>query len=116
MSHHANYKINLWIRRDALYFVMLSLCCEVYVSEIHFLNEFNCFLGGFFFYIFVSFSMINADFCTGSVLISFGAVLGKTSPVQLLVMAVFEVTLFAVNEFILLSLLGVSYCIKIFIL
>lgn len=56
-----------------------------------------------------SFSMINADFCTGSVLISFGAVLGKTSPVQLLVMAMFEVTLFAVNEFILLSLLGVSY-------
>lgn len=52
--------------------------------------------------------MINADFCTGSVLISFGAVLGKTSPVQLLVMAVFEVTLFAVNEFILLTVLGVS--------
>lgn len=56
----------------------------------------------------VSFSMINADFCTGAVLISFGAVLGKTSPVQLLVMAIFEVTLFAVNEFILLSILGVS--------
>ncbi|XP_072249866.1 ammonium transporter Rh type B [Leuresthes tenuis] len=51
-------------------------------------------------------SMINADFCTGAVLISFGAVLGKTSPVQLLIMAIFEVTLFAVNEFILLSLLG----------
>ncbi|XP_072561861.1 ammonium transporter Rh type B-like [Paramormyrops kingsleyae] len=51
-------------------------------------------------------SMINADFCTGSVLISFGAVLGKTSPVQLLVMAMFEVTLFAVNEFLLLSILG----------
>ncbi|KAG7221168.1 hypothetical protein INR49_017487 [Caranx melampygus] len=50
-------------------------------------------------------SMINADFCTGSVLISFGAVLGKTSPVQLLVMAMFEVTLFAVNEFIVLSVL-----------
>lgn len=53
--------------------------------------------------------MINADFCTGSVLISFGAVLGKTSPLQLLIMAMFEVTLFAVNEFILLSILGVSY-------
>lgn len=53
--------------------------------------------------------MINADFCTGSVLISFGAVLGKTSPLQLLIMAIFEVTLFAVNEFILLSILGVSY-------
>ncbi|XP_023657262.1 ammonium transporter Rh type B [Paramormyrops kingsleyae] len=50
-------------------------------------------------------SMINADFCTGSVLISFGAVLGKTSPVQLLIMAVFEVTLFAINEFIILSVL-----------
>lgn len=53
--------------------------------------------------------MINADFCTGSVLISFGAVLGKTSPLQLLIMAMFEVTLFAVNEFILLTILGVSY-------
>lgn len=52
--------------------------------------------------------MINADFCTGSVLISFGALLGKTSPVQLLVMAIFEVTLFAVNEFILLEVLHVS--------
>uniref|UniRef100_A0A8C6LTT4 Rh family B glycoprotein n=1 Tax=Nothobranchius furzeri TaxID=105023 RepID=A0A8C6LTT4_NOTFU len=51
-------------------------------------------------------SMINADFCTGSVLISFGAVLGKTSPVQLMIMAMFEVTLFSVNEFILLSILG----------
>uniref|UniRef100_A0A4W4G028 Ammonium transporter AmtB-like domain-containing protein n=1 Tax=Electrophorus electricus TaxID=8005 RepID=A0A4W4G028_ELEEL len=51
-------------------------------------------------------SMINADFCTGSVLISFGAVLGKTSPVQMLTMAVFEVILFSVNEFILLSLLN----------
>ncbi|KAK6326302.1 hypothetical protein J4Q44_G00019470 [Coregonus suidteri] len=51
-------------------------------------------------------NMINADFCTGSVLISFGAVLGKTSPVQLLVMSVIEVTLFAINEFIVLSVLG----------
>ncbi|KAL4646768.1 ammonium transporter Rh type B-like [Arapaima gigas] len=51
-------------------------------------------------------SMINADFCTGSVLISFGAVLGKTSPVQLLLMAVIEVTLFAINEYIILSVLG----------
>lgn len=53
-------------------------------------------------------SMINADFCTGSVLISFGAVLGKTSPIQMLIMAIFEVTLFAANEHILVSLLGVS--------
>ncbi|KAK3551190.1 hypothetical protein QTP70_013874 [Hemibagrus guttatus] len=51
-------------------------------------------------------NMINADFCTGSVLISFGAVLGKTSPIQMLIMAIFEVTLFSVNEFILLEYLG----------
>uniref|UniRef100_A0AAY4DQV2 Ammonium transporter AmtB-like domain-containing protein n=1 Tax=Denticeps clupeoides TaxID=299321 RepID=A0AAY4DQV2_9TELE len=55
-------------------------------------------------------SMINADFCTGSVLISFGAVLGKTSPVQLLVMALIEVTLFAVNEFILVCVLVTLFC------
>nr|XP_028566456.1 ammonium transporter Rh type B isoform X3 [Podarcis muralis] len=51
-------------------------------------------------------SMINADFCAGAVLISFGAVLGKTSPVQLLLMTVLEVTLFGINEYILLSCFG----------
>lgn len=53
-------------------------------------------------------SLINADFCAGAVLISFGAVLGKTGPAQLLLMALLETVLFSVNEFILLSLLGVS--------
>uniref|UniRef100_A0ACB8G7R3 Uncharacterized protein n=1 Tax=Sphaerodactylus townsendi TaxID=933632 RepID=A0ACB8G7R3_9SAUR len=51
-------------------------------------------------------SMINADFCAGAVLISFGAVLGKTSPVQLLLMTWLEVMLFACNEYILLNVLG----------
>ncbi|NP_001134596.1 ammonium transporter Rh type B [Salmo salar] len=36
------------------------------------------------------FKMINADFSTATVLISFGAVLGKTSPVQLLIMTILE--------------------------
>ena len=52
--------------------------------------------------------MINADFCAAAVLISFGAVLGKTGPVQLLLMALLEVVLFGLNEFVLLSLLEVS--------
>ncbi|XP_054512487.1 ammonium transporter Rh type B isoform X1 [Pan troglodytes] len=52
-------------------------------------------------------SMINADFCAGAVLISFGAVLGKTGPAQLLLMALLEVVLFGINEFVLLHLLGV---------
>lgn len=54
-------------------------------------------------------SMINADFCAGAVLISFGAILGKTGPVQLLLMALLEVVLFGLNEFVLLSLLEVSW-------
>eukprot|EP00061_Rhincodon_typus_P018187 g47254.t1 len=51
-------------------------------------------------------SLINADFCAASVLIAFGGVLGKVSPVQLLIMSLFQVTLYAVNEFIILTVLG----------
>ncbi|XP_045838768.1 ammonium transporter Rh type B isoform X1 [Meles meles] len=53
-------------------------------------------------------SMVNADFCAGAVLISFGAVLGRTGPAQLLLLALLETVLFGVNEFVLLSLLGVK--------
>ncbi|XP_019359621.1 PREDICTED: ammonium transporter Rh type C [Gavialis gangeticus] len=52
-------------------------------------------------------NLINADFCVGSVCIAFGAILGKSSPVQLLIMTLFQVTLFSVNEYILLNLLHV---------
>ncbi|XP_045916509.1 ammonium transporter Rh type A-like [Micropterus dolomieu] len=55
------------------------------------------------------FKMINADFSTATVLISFGAVLGKTSPVQLLIMTVLEITIFSINEHIVAELLRVSY-------
>ncbi|RUS86032.1 hypothetical protein EGW08_006186, partial [Elysia chlorotica] len=44
--------------------------------------------------------MVGAEFATATVLISFGAVLGKTSPVQLLVMAIFEVFFAQLNEHI----------------
>uniref|UniRef100_H2N5D6 Ammonium transporter Rh type B n=1 Tax=Pongo abelii TaxID=9601 RepID=H2N5D6_PONAB len=65
----------------------------------------HCFRGG---HIHVGVeSMINADFCAGAVLISFGAVLGKTGPAQLLLMALLEVVLFGINKFVLLHLLGV---------
>ncbi|NXA37615.1 RHAG protein, partial [Eudromia elegans] len=43
-------------------------------------------------------SMINADFSTAAALISFGALLGKTSPVQMLILTILEITLFACNE------------------
>ncbi|XP_036910517.1 ammonium transporter Rh type A [Sturnira hondurensis] len=43
-------------------------------------------------------TMINADFSTATVLISFGAVLGKISPVQMLIMTIIEIAVFAGNE------------------
>ncbi|MBN3319461.1 RHAG protein, partial [Atractosteus spatula] len=53
-------------------------------------------------------SMINADFSTATVLISFGAVLGKTSPVQLLIMTILEITIFAMNEHLVVEILQAS--------
>ncbi|XP_012692011.1 rh family, C glycoprotein a [Clupea harengus] len=50
-------------------------------------------------------SLINADFCVAGCLIAYGAVLGKVSPVQLLVLTLFGVTLFAVEEYIILDLI-----------
>ncbi|XP_057555509.1 ammonium transporter Rh type A [Hippopotamus amphibius kiboko] len=53
-------------------------------------------------------NMINADFSTVTVLISFGAVLGKTSPMQLLIMTILEIAVFAVNEYLVLKIFGAS--------
>ncbi|XP_021502717.1 ammonium transporter Rh type C [Meriones unguiculatus] len=50
-------------------------------------------------------NIIEADFCVASTCVAFGAVLGKVSPIQLLIMTFFQVILFTVNEFILLSLI-----------
>ncbi|XP_059484715.1 ammonium transporter Rh type B isoform X1 [Neocloeon triangulifer] len=43
-------------------------------------------------------SMLGADFATVAVIISLGAVIGKTTPLQLIVMALIEIALFATNE------------------
>ncbi|XP_038558090.1 ammonium transporter Rh type C 2 [Micropterus salmoides] len=50
-------------------------------------------------------NLINADFCCAASLIAYGALLGKVSPVQLMVVTLFGVTLFAVEEYIILDLL-----------
>lgn len=52
--------------------------------------------------------MITADFSAAAVLITFGAVLGKVSRLQLLVIAFIEIIMFTVNEFILLQELEVA--------
>ncbi|XP_006137089.2 ammonium transporter Rh type A [Pelodiscus sinensis] len=50
-------------------------------------------------------SMINADFSTATVLISFGALLGKTSPVQMLIMTILEIAIFSCNEHLVVNVL-----------
>ncbi|CAG5126949.1 unnamed protein product, partial [Candidula unifasciata] len=52
--------------------------------------------------------MVTYDFATATPLISFGAVLGKTSPVQLLMMGVIEIVLAQLNEYIGVELLHVK--------
>lgn len=54
-------------------------------------------------------SMVSADFCTAAVLVAAGAVLGRLNPVQMLLLTLLGVTLFTLNEYILLGLLGVSH-------
>lgn len=47
--------------------------------------------------------MVNADFSAGAVLITFGAILGKTTPIQLLWVVIVEVALYAAHEQLLLT-------------
>ncbi|CAH0513827.1 unnamed protein product [Peronospora belbahrii] len=53
-------------------------------------------------------TMINGDFAAAAVLISFGAVLGKTTPTQLVWMTFFEIIFYAINEYIVLEKLKVT--------
>ncbi|CAL8235587.1 unnamed protein product [Boreogadus saida] len=53
-------------------------------------------------------NLINAEFACAAVLISFGAVLGKTSPLQLLVMALLEIPVYAVTEWAVLTYLKIN--------
>ena len=52
-------------------------------------------------------NIIGADIATASVLISMGALLGRISPVQLLVMGLIEIVLFASNEYLQIELMKV---------
>lgn len=52
--------------------------------------------------------MLSAEFISAAILISYGAVLGKLSPLQLIIMAFIEVVLFQTNEYIGRELLHVS--------
>lgn len=57
--------------------------------------------------------VIEADIAAAVVLISMGALLGRTTPIQLLVMAVIEIVVYAANEYAQLELLKVMNAIVI---
>ncbi|XP_066943155.1 ammonium transporter Rh type B isoform X1 [Macrobrachium rosenbergii] len=52
-------------------------------------------------------SLLAADFTAATVLISFGVVLGKVTPTQLIIMTMIEIPLFVINEVIGRTYLGV---------
>ena len=53
--------------------------------------------------------LLEADFAVATILISFGAVLGKASALQLILMAVLEVVFYNVNIYIGIATLKVCY-------
>jgi ammonium transporter Rh len=64
----------------------------------------------------IYFSLLSADLATAALLISFGAVLGKTTPLQLVIMGLIETAVFTGNEHLGLNvfkvseLIGLSLC------
>lgn len=53
-------------------------------------------------------SLVNADFCAGSILIAFGAMLGRLTMSQMLCMATMQVVFYCINEAILVTRFGVA--------
>lgn len=53
-------------------------------------------------------SLVVAEMCASSALISIGTVVGKTNPVHLILIALLEVSGFVLNQWILQTLLKVS--------
>ncbi|XP_036337485.1 ammonium transporter Rh type B-A-like [Rhagoletis pomonella] len=52
-------------------------------------------------------SIIDADIAAAAPLISMGALLGRTTPIQLLFMALIEIVLFAANEYVALNIFSI---------
>lgn len=51
---------------------------------------------------------MEADFAVATVLISFGAVLGKTSPVQLIIMATLEIVFYNISIYVGVAIFKVT--------
>lgn len=77
---------------------LIIRCCSLIVCRF----EENI----FYLFVYVC-SLLNADFASAAVLISFGAVLGVTTPLQLIVMALCEIAIFSANEWLGLDVIKV---------
>ena len=53
-------------------------------------------------------TLINCDFAAGTVMISFGAILGKTNLLQLWILATFELIFYSINHAILVHKLKIT--------
>jgi len=69
--------------------VISALVCEMSVGVEHIVNKGSSVL--------TIENMMNALFCSGAVMISYGAVIGKVTPLQLIIMAIVEVFGFWLN-------------------
>jgi ammonium transporter Rh len=58
--------------------------------------------------------VLDAGFAAATILISFGVVIGKTTPNQLLIMSLIEVPIFIANGYIGVSLFGAIDTGKVF--
>lgn len=85
-------KVSITLRR---WVMVLLLLFEFSVFDMHTLSNGHVY------------SLVVAEMCAASALISIGTILGKTNPVQLTLIALLEVTGFVLNEWLLRSLLRV---------
>ena len=86
-------------------FILACLCIQWYILCAGFWESvFDRHGTGHWEYINLSItSLIKADFCAGAVLITFGVVIGKTSPAQMCMVAIIETIFFALLEVICLE-------------
>ncbi len=54
------------------------------------------------------FSLVNGDFAAATMLITFGAVIGRVTPTQFLFMCVVEMVLYGLNNALLIEIIGVA--------
>lgn len=57
-------------------------------------------------------TMIEADVAAAVVLISMGALLGRTTPIQLMLMGIIEIIVYAANEYFQLECVKVKCALK----